>query len=355
MEFDAPDPKLKPAKPSVKKRRYLFVASFDHEDASHDLSVYCINRIERILKKRRAANVDPSIGFTLFDVKTGKIRSFDVVGKKRVWADFSTFTPVTTANYTGKVFNKNPAGVMSITDVYSVVRGIGRTDPGTVRELNFFGHGWHGGPILVNSSDNAAGTTRDPDDKDGRSLKDFVSPNMDATATSELSAAFNADGFIWLWGCVFAAAPLQVLHQLMKNKLYRSGKLKNDDLIELEFTTEQANKFFAATPSFFPPQRVDGTFPLKIFRSMIDIKALCRLMIDLSYCKNIAAATKRKCFGALPGTYSEFDKNTDLKLMRVPTMKPPYSGNFTGFLNFYKKHMGMKLDPEGRGYGAYLP
>lgn len=355
LEFDTADPKLKPAKPTVKKKRYLFVASFDHEDANHDWSVYCINRIKRILNKKRGADVDPSISFTLFNVKTGKIQSFDVVGKKRVWADLSTFTPVTTANYTGKKFDKNPAGVMSITDVYKFVRDIGRTDPGTVRELNFFGHGWHGGPILVNSSDNPNVAARDPDDKDGRSLKDFVTPNMDATATGELSKAFDADGFTWLWGCVFASAPRQVLHRLTKNKLYQAGKLRQDDLIKLEFTRAEADEFFLKVPSFFPAQRGDGSFPLSFYRSLIDIKALCQLMIDLSYCKNIAVATNRKCFGGLPGTFSEFDKSKNLMLMRVPTMKPPYSANFKGYLNFYKKHMGIKLDAEGRGYGTYLP
>jgi hypothetical protein len=41
--------------------------------------------------------------------------------------------------------------------------------------------------------------------------------------------------------------------------------------------------------------------------------------------------------------------------MLVPTRRPPYSDSFWLFLDFYKKHMGMVLDPEGRGYGEHNP
>lgn len=346
-----------PAKPKPRKKRYLFVASFDHEDATHNLSSYCINRIKRILRKTKGANLDPMVSFTLFDVKPGKVKNFDVSGTKRVWTDISTFTPVTRANYTGRFFDKSPAGVMSITDVYEFVRNIGRTDPGTVQELNFFGHGWHGGPILVNSLDQTGSLTgaRDPNDKDGRALKDFGPPTMNSTQRSELSAAFASDGFTWLWGCVFAAAPFQVLYRLLKNRLYQTGKLKDSDLIKLDFSETQANQFFAQVPSFFPAKPPGGTFPLSFYRSLTDIKALCQLMIDFSYCKRIATATNRKCYGALPGTYSDFEKGGALPLMLIPTKVPPYSDNFWAFLNFYKKHMGISLDPEGRGYGEHNP
>ena len=66
------------SKPKPRKKRYLLVASFDHTDATHNLSVYCNNRIQRILGKTRGADKDPWVSFTLFDVKEGKIKSFDV-------------------------------------------------------------------------------------------------------------------------------------------------------------------------------------------------------------------------------------------------------------------------------------
>jgi hypothetical protein len=41
--------------------------------------------------------------------------------------------------------------------------------------------------------------------------------------------------------------------------------------------------------------------------------------------------------------------------MLIPTRVPPYSDTFAAFLSFYKKHLGMSLDPEGRGYGEHIP
>jgi len=342
--------------PPTTRKQFLLVACFDYEAPNHNLSGYCVNRIQRLLNKTRGASTDPNVSFTLFDVKTGKVKTFDVSSAgKRVWKENASFTPVTKANYTGKKFDKNPAGVMSITDVYDFVRGIGRNEPGTLQELSFFGHGWHGGPILVNSKDHSTTAARDPNDKDGRAQKDFIAPTMDAARLAELSAAFAPQGFTWLWGCVFAKVPFQVLHRLFKNTKYRGGTLKAGDLIELRFGKDLASELFPQAPSFFPAQRSDGTFALSFHRSLNDIKDLCRLMIDLSYCKKIATATQRRCFGALPGTYSDYEKQVRLPLMLVPRKIPPYSDNFGMYLNFYRKHMGVSLDPEGRGYGEHLP
>ena len=83
LEFETSDSHSLPAKPKPRKKRYLFVASFDHEAFNHKLSEYCINRIKRILRKTKGADVDPLVSFTLFDVKEGKVKSFDVAGGKR--------------------------------------------------------------------------------------------------------------------------------------------------------------------------------------------------------------------------------------------------------------------------------
>jgi hypothetical protein len=305
--------------PPTTKKQFLLVACFDYEAPTHNLSGYCMNRIQRLLRKTRGASTDPNVSFTLFDVKTGKIKTFDVSpAGKRVWKETASFTPVTKANYTGKVFDKNPAGVMSITDHSSTA-------------------------------------ARDPNDKDGRALKDFIAPNMDAAKLAELGAAFAPQGFTWLWGCVFAAVPFQVLHRLFKNPKYRRGTLKTGDLIELRFGKDLASELFPQAPSFFPARRSDGTIALSFHRSLNDIKDLCQRMIDNSYCKRIATATQRRCFGALPGTYSDYEKQVRLPLMLVPQRMPPYSDNFGRYLNFYRKHMGASLDPEGRGYGEHLP
>ena len=97
--------------------------------------------------------------------------------------------------------------------------------------MPIFSHGWRGGPILVNSSDDrmreitvpmpmgnplvmqvpAVGSTRDPDDKRGRARLDFPPHTMAAGDLVNLRKVFHADGFSWLWGCSFP----RVIHQSM--------------------------------------------------------------------------------------------------------------------------------------------
>ncbi|MGB7069897.1 MAG: hypothetical protein WBD22_10415 [Pyrinomonadaceae bacterium] len=362
LEFESSDSHSIPKTPgkktpaAVKQKQIILVAGFDYEDPNHLMNSYCHNRIERILRQKRGNRTDPSLTFTLFDVGAGKVRTFNVSGNKRVWADTTTFTPVTAANYTGKTFDKSPSGVMSITDVYEFLRKQGKSNPGSVQELSFFAHGSHVGPILVNSYDTTPSHPfRDSNDKDGRAHKDFAPPNMDSAATKELEAAFAPTGFIWLWGCVFAAAPFQVLHRLFKNRAYKSGKIKDTDIVKFEFERTHADQFFAAVPTFFPAA-IGGTFPLVFNRTFKQVKEFFQQLIFNGYCGQIALNANRKCFGALPGTYSEYDpKKSFLPLMLVPRAKPPGSADFTRQVNFYRKHMGMKLDPEGRGYGMYVP
>jgi hypothetical protein len=61
-------------------------------------------------------------------------------------------------------------------------------------------------------------------------------------------------------------------------------------------------------------------------------------------------------FAALPGTgtdYEELDKSVHLPLLLVPRRSPPFSNNFSQSVTFYKTYVGVALDPEGRGYGAF--
>jgi hypothetical protein len=339
------------------KRQIVLVAGFNYENPNHKLDKYCINRIEHILNKRTGARKDASLTFTLFDVGAGVVKSFEVVGGKREWVEKAKFTPVTSANYTGKVFNKDPAGVMSVTDVYDFVRAQGKSMPGSVQELSFFSHGWVGGPILVNSFDSKpdGSPERDPDDKDARRRKDFSAPNMDATAQAEFRDAFSVDGFTWVWGCVFIAPPFQVIHRMLKNKKYNPSKVKDADTFKFDFSSAQATKFFYVDPIFFPARNADGTFPLSFEKSFAEIKEFLQRRIEATYCKSIAKATRRKCFGALPGTYADYEKNKTRPLMVVPRSSPPYDDNFLRYIKFYTSHLGINLDPENRGYGTYLP
>ena len=90
------------------------------------------------------------------------LRRFKSTGKRsESISKVTPYKPVTKANYTKRVvdgethwdFKDGQPDVMSIVNVYDAVAGIGDSDPGTLRELSFFAHGWMGGPILVNSYD----------------------------------------------------------------------------------------------------------------------------------------------------------------------------------------------------------
>jgi hypothetical protein len=179
-------------------------------------------------------------------IKQSKV---DAKTSRRVWSDLQTFSRVTAANYSGfttgeeNTFNKNPSGVMSITDIYALIQGIGGgADKGTVIELSFFSHGFMGGPILVNSFD----TTNDPvirdsDDKDARQSKDFQAPTMDAKALGNFKAAFADSAVVWIWGCVFNSAVNKVLGRLFKTSKFRStppGKLKDTEKFTLDFSED---------------------------------------------------------------------------------------------------------------------
>ena len=49
--------------------------------------------------------------------------------------------------------------------------------------------------------------------------------------------------------------------------------------------------------------------------------------------------------GALPGTYSDYEKGGN-KLMLVPRRKPPYDDNFSSIISFYKTYLGIEMGPE---------
>src|SRR3989442_9196778 len=64
----------------------------------------------------------------------------------------------------------------SVLALYDYIKSLGQTAPGSIMELHFFTHGWHEGPILIDTDEDEAhqnnATQRDPKDKDTR-LKDF--------------------------------------------------------------------------------------------------------------------------------------------------------------------------------------
>lgn len=321
------------------KGQVLLVAGFQYENPREDNVVYCKHRMDYLWRKR------PNLLCSIFDVARGLL--IQKSGKKGTWTTVKTFSPVTLANnYTGKLFHKNTAGVISITDVYDFIIEIGKTNPGSLVEFSVFSHGWFEGPILVNSNDTSSGPLRDPDDKDGRSLKDFSPSNMTPARLSHFQSAFAPDGISWMWGCNFANIYRQVLHRITKTSGWRS-KTKDTAVFSFSFSQDFATNFYADDSLFFP----SSTSTLSFSRSVKEIKDFFNRGISDCYCKRLAVASLKPCYGGLLGTYAEPRKAG--RLWVIPTSKPPQSANFSSYIKFYALFMGMKTDPEKRNYGIY--
>jgi hypothetical protein len=355
-------------------RTHIIVAGVDWEFAGVDFQVLATNR-RRYLTRRNTAKAD--LRFLMMDVRAGQVTRVDVTypgGTKTETATVvATFDPVTRASYgtftdaagvTHTGFKAGQFGVMSVTDVYAAVREVGQNAPGTLHELSFFGHGWMGGLILVNSWDNrtpvvpvpATGgapttvavtlgpTQRDPDDKDSRIAYDFVAPTQDATALALFKAAFASDGFSWLWGCAFPRVIHHAMWAMEGAKGYSSSGTGDETVLVLDRVVKEdvdyLDGFLVPLLKKPFPSRSTVTTKFKFLKYVFcAANASC-------YAAQLATATGKPVRAALLGTYAEYDTPTNL--MHV------HSG-FTAHVAFYRNYVGMAMDPEGRGYGIYPP
>lgn len=372
------------------KKQVILVAGFDYEltskgsEGGADFRKRCLRRMERLIKRFPKDDLK----FTLFDVGAGTVETneIDDKTKRRQWTVTNTtdsagksvpfsFKKVTKANYDlilpgrEKRFKFSPDGVMSITDIYAFIQQIGAgKDLETLIELSFFSHGWVGGPILVNSHDpDETIAARNSADKDPRTFKDFEPPNMDDTKLGNFSVAFSPNAIIWIWGCAFAGVFRTILRTLFETSKYKStplGKLKNSDSFQLNFTED---KTVVGGSEIFDQIRTDilpgGTLKTGKVRSYVvthpflELKDLFKNFLkNRTYSSKIATAADVKTFGALLGTYADYELTGD-RLMLVPKNIPPdpYKDSFIRVINFYKTYVGVAIDPENRGYGVFLP
>jgi hypothetical protein len=350
-------------------KQILLVSGVDYEFKGVDFRELANNRRKFLLKKNTKHE---DVRFTTMDVRAGEVEQREVTfpGGKRTETVTSskTFDPVGKASYdmTGghPTFKPKQYKVMSITDVYAKVEDIGNSDPGSLAELSIFSHGWMGGPILVNSYDDrrmeisipvpmaapvtmtipVTGTSRDPDDKDGRPQFDFQAPTMDAAKLALFRKAFASDGFAWLWGCAFPRVVHHSMWAMEHAKAYKSSGLGDDVVLDMtQVTTDDIGfleKLLAPKLGAFPSH----TSAKVAFKWMK--WAICIANIS-AYATALATAANVDVRAAALGTYAEYDTGGD-RLMNV------YPG-FTGHFTFYKNYMGFTFDPEGRRYAVYKP
>jgi len=344
-----------------KSKHVILVAGYDYTGGGVSFETLCLNQMHHLLQKYR----DIPLKFTLFSFKEGRVQSTLAPTSDRdfSWVEVQRFRPITLANYTGNVFNRNQDGVMSIMNVYAYIQDLAKNEPRSLLELNIFSHGYIDGPILVNSNDTrpASDPNRDDKDKDGRALKDFRAPNMVSPTLNLFQSAFDPGGRIWIFGCVFDYPSRDVLHQILKSSVYRQtapGKLKDSVTFQFIFTVEQARNYFLVDTNFFPSTDARGNNPLRFVRDFSKVKAFITRRLNRTYAFHMVKVSKVACYAALPGTYADYEEgkvHVQYPLMVIPKAKPPFDDNFTKYIEFYKSYFYMAEDPEGRGYGIYLP
>jgi hypothetical protein len=355
-------------------RNYIIMAGVDWEFHGVDFQVLATNR-RKYLTRQNTAKAD--LRFLMMDVRAGQVTRIDVTypggTKTETSSVVATFGPVgrssigtftDSAGVTRTGFTPGQFSVMSITDLYAAIRDIGKNAPGTLQEVSFFGHGWMGGLILVNSFDDRSPvvpvpstggapttvvatlgpTQRNPSDKDSRGEYDFVAPTQDAAALALFKAAFAADGFSWLWGCAFPRVIHHAMWAMEGAKGYASSGTGDDTVLTLDRVVKEDVDYLEG---FLLPI-LKTPFPS---RSTITTKftllkyAFCAANAS-AFAAQLANATDKPVRAALLGTYAEYDDPTDM--MHVHT-------GFTAHVAFYRNYIGMAMDPEGRGYGVYPP
>lgn len=336
-------------------RTHILVAGFDYEFKGVDFRLLCDNRRKRTVAANKSQE---DLRFVTIDFRQGKIETREVTypsGKKTesvsdttppgmrgvTKADFETFEK---DGETHRKLRRKLTGLLSIQNVYSVIQGLGSSDPHSVREFSIFSHGFIGGPVLLNSDDDeAGGSARDPEDRDPRAAKDFVAPTMDASALKRFRDAFHPDGYSWFWGCTFPRPTHAILSKVESSKGY--GAATGDDAeVELDLNREQA-EVLASWLSGLVAIPTDGRRKVRL--KFKYVKHYFCVRSSGTYTQTVAWVTGVKAFGALVGTYSDYDKGS-LPLMHVPA-------TFGRHARFYRDHLGIELDPEGRRYGLFDP
>ncbi|MFD6699389.1 MULTISPECIES: hypothetical protein [unclassified Microbacterium] len=355
-------------------RNHIIMAGVDWEFQGVDFQVLATNR-RKYLTRQNTAKAD--LRFLMMDVRAGQVTRVDVTYPGGVKTETSsvvatfgavarssigTFTDSAGVSRTG--FKPGQFSVMSITDLYAAVRDIGQNAPGTLQEVSFFGHGWMGGLILVNSFDDRSPiipvpstggapttitatlgpTQRDPNDKDSRGEYDFVAPTQDAAALTLFKAAFATDGFSWLWGCAFPRVIHHAMWAMEGAKGYATSGTDDDTVLTLDRVVKEDVDYIEGfllpilkTPF---PSRSTITTKFKFLKYVF-----CAANAS-AFAAQLATATGKPVLAALLGTYAEYDDPPDM--MHVHT-------GFTAHVAFYKNYVGMSMDPEGRGYGVYQP
>ncbi len=347
------------------KKYVILVAGHDYGGGGTNLSLIADLRRKYILQYNPAWTNDPDVIFVRFDVKAGKLERNISDGTTRRWHLENSFDPINRRrHYTRTDFRQQPTNVISIADAYNYIINIGRTEPGTVEEFSVIGHGWQGGPILVNSyqrseydSGGPNSRLRDPWDKDGRN-KDFLADNLNNEDWNSFKLAFTDMGFIWIWGCVFTRAYYNTLYVIMRSSEFRAkrfGTHVDSDTFTINVNRSFVSKYYNTDRTFFPTDDNERTFT----RSLLQVKQFLIRGLKNTYSTRVAGDTGIECRAGYLGTYAGYERSSpgnyvQNRVMVVPRSRSIYGDDFSKTVNFYKMYLNIPEDPENRGYARYI-
>lgn len=341
-------------------RYYVFVAGVDYEQPRNDFKKatdFLQYADRRTTYLRDLLPNGSEARFEIFDVRSGVVKTEDVVvkGGKQVVKRSSEqkFERISEKSYEippepgsePRYRRGSQPKVLSIADIYRVLAEVGDNHPGSLVEFSVFSHGAMSGPILVNSYAESRYTERglrDPQDKDGRSAVDFASPNMEPKFKERLSRSFDRKiGHAWFWGCSFP-----IVYNKFFNRVEAkvSTSSKPGELFEFNGLTDGEIELIQDLIG----EVLDKPIKNRSVKLKYEwIKYIYCVGTAICYPHQFARAANVVSYGALLGTYAEFDLGKP-PLMRV-------ADRFFRRFAFYKRHLGMRLDPENRNFGEYDP
>ncbi len=352
------------------KKYIILIAGYEYHNGRTNIATIAKRRANYLLRINNAWRTDPEVNFILFDVRFGRIEKGTVNRGAINWRlQNDNFDPINdSAHYTNnRNFIQANTNVISITDAYEFIQNIGKHEPATVYEFSILGHGWRGGPVLVNTferlefrANGAQANSRDPWDKDGRK-KDTNFTNMGFTNWLNYKRAFANSAYIWVWGCAASKRYKKVIQKVLRSNEFRAkryGSHLDTDTFTLSFTRQFAETHFAYDPLFFFRARQAAPITERQFtRTLLEVKNFLIRGLVHTYSGQMAYNTRIKTYAALPGTGADYERGgvANRQVMVVPKDQHRYGYSFNHIIRFYKTYLRLSEDPENRGYALYDP
>lgn len=350
------------------KKYIILVAGYEYHNGRTNMATIAKRRANYLLHKNRSWRTNPQVNFILFDVRMGRIDKGTVSSGRITWTlendGFDAIDDSTHYDSERKFIEAN-TNVISITDAYAYIQNIGQNEPRTVQEFSILGHGWRGGPVLVNTYERAEyrangsrSRERDPWDKDGRT-KDTNVTNMGFTPWLNYKNAFADNAYIWVWGCASSRRYKTVIQKVLRSPEFRAkryGRHVDTDTFTLSFSQQFADDNFIYDPLFFYRSATAGSTSNRRFtRTLLEVKNFLIRGLVHTYAGQMAYNTNIKTYAALPGTGADYERGgtSSRRVMVVPTSSSTYGYSFSQIVRFYKTYLNTVEDPENRDYAFY--